>query len=69
MKKTMSRILTLVLVLAMLVSVVPMALAAENDAGSITIADPGTVKAGESVKLTANVYGWQCHLVWQRRQR
>ena len=55
MKKTMSRILTLVLVLAMLVSVVPMALAAENDAGSITIADPGTVKAGESVKLTANV--------------
>ena len=55
MKKTMSRILTLVLVLAMLVSVVPMALAAENDAGSITIADPGTVKAGESVTLTANV--------------
>ena len=55
MKKTMSRILTLVLVLAMLVSVVPMALAAENDAGSITITDPGTVTAGESVTLTANV--------------
>ena len=55
MKKTMSRILTLVLVLAMLVGVVPMALAAENDAGSITIVDPGTVKAGESVTLTANV--------------
>ena len=55
MKKTMSRILTLVLVLAMLVSVVPMALAAENEAGSITIADPGTVTAGQSVKLTANV--------------
>ena len=36
MKKTMSRILTLVLVLAMLVSVVPMALADEA-AGTVTI--------------------------------
>ena len=54
MKKTMSRILTLVLVLAMLVSVVPMALADEA-AGTVTISGQpsGDVKVGEKVTLTA----------------
>ena len=54
MKKTMSRILTLVLVLAMLVSVVPMALADEA-AGTVTISGQpsGDVKVGDQVVLTA----------------
>ena len=54
MKKTMSRILTLVLVLAMLVSVVPMALADEA-AGTVIISGQpsGDVKVGEKVTLTA----------------
>ena len=54
MKKTMSRILTLLLVLAMLVSVVPMALADEA-AGTVTISGQpsGDVKVGDQVVLTA----------------
>ena len=54
MKKTMSRILTLVLVLAMLVGVVPMALADEA-AGTVTISGQpsGDVKVGEKITLTA----------------
>ena len=54
MKKTMSRILTLVLVLAMLVSVVPMALADEA-AGTVTISGQpsGDVKVGDTVTLSA----------------
>ena len=54
MKKTMSRILTLVLVLAMLVSVVPMALA-DGVAGTVTINNKPSesVAIGETVSLTA----------------
>ena len=51
MKKTMSRILTLVLVLAMLVSVVPMALAdAEN---TVSLADQTLTLTGEGDQKTA----------------
>ena len=52
MKKTMSRILTLVLVLAMLVSVVPMALATDT-VNSVTLADQTLTLAGEGEQKTA----------------
>lgn len=56
MKKSMSRVLSLALVLVMLVGLVPMALAAPGEGGSVTIsASSETVKVGENVTMTASV--------------
>ena len=55
MKKSVARLLTLVLVLAMIVSIVPVALADEVDEGTPSLTITGATEAviGDSVELTA----------------
>ena len=56
MKSKISRILSIALILAMLVGVIPTVLAVENPAGSITISGvPESVEIGKEVTLTADV--------------